>query len=403
MSTVNMSITTFKKVASKLPPTRAVLLRADHGLGKSNVVRQVSSIIRVDIKLIYPNESYEFPVLDKRAGTMSEGDTVGLPRDEMNKYKTNRITRFNPPWWYDQACCEPCMVFLDEINRGTPEVMQGFFQIILDRELDGRKLHPLTRIISAINSNSNYVVNEIDPALLDRFWTIDLVPTVEEWIEWARSTDPIHGGNLIPLIPDFIEANHGFLTPAKNADTSSVEPTPRAWDMLNESVVHAGVADAPADDMFYQIARGFVGNDVAIAFRDYCVLVDAHVTGEEVVNSYHKKPTKIKVDRQTHDRLNGVIAKVGEYVNTNVEKLNKAQKKNIHDFMEFLSKEHRIVLWSALMKNGIKNLPLTKDIHDCTKELICESFGVPLGQAGVGVIPNIPSFAEQKDKAAAAE
>src|SRR5437867_2646181 len=79
------------------------------------------------------------------------------------------VTRFNPPEWYMQACERPMVLFLDELNRATNEVMQAAFQIVLDRQLNGWKLHPLTRVYAAINMGANYTVNEMDPALLDRF------------------------------------------------------------------------------------------------------------------------------------------------------------------------------------------------------------------------------------------
>jgi len=46
-----MSIATLKRVAVKLPPTRSVLIRANHGVGKSKVVRQISHFIRKELGL----------------------------------------------------------------------------------------------------------------------------------------------------------------------------------------------------------------------------------------------------------------------------------------------------------------------------------------------------------------
>jgi MoxR-like ATPase len=72
---------------------------------------------------------------------------------------------------------------LDELNRSLPGVQQSFFQLVLDRELgndkDGNpyKFHPETRIFAAVNHGSEYDVNEMDPALLRRFWTVDLQPS----------------------------------------------------------------------------------------------------------------------------------------------------------------------------------------------------------------------------------
>lgn len=380
-----MSIATFKKVAVKLPPDRSILLRANHGIGKSKVIRQVSTLIRAHMGL-GPNS---YPVIDRRLGQMTEGDMVGLPSTD------GEVTRFNPPDWYKKACVEPCVLFLDELNRGTQEVMQASFQVILDRELNGVKLHPMSRVYSAINASAAYTVNEIDPALLDRFFVIDLEPSAAEFCEWARSTDPEQGGNLHYFIPDFIGASEKFLYPAKNAEASAKQPSPRAWEFVNQALVHAEIIESPEDDLFYQITRGFVGNEAAIAFRDYCKNVDSRITGEELVNKLQKKAIADKVARQSQDRQNGLIDKVADYVIKNCEKLSDQQGKNIKAFMLTLPDELKISLWSKLTAQGIDKIELAKSIHKHCAETVLGVFGVPMGEAGVGVVPNIPGVFKQ--------
>jgi len=203
-----MNVQTFKNVAAAMPPWVSMLLRADHGVGKSGIVRQVSAQIRRQLlERGVISSLNEYPVIDQRLSQKTEGDLVGLPILE------NDTTHFCPPDWYMQACKKPCALFLDELNRATPEVMQGAFQIVLDRELNGYKLHPETRVYAAINIAARYSVNEIDPALLDRFFAIDLEPTLEDFVAWARSTDPEQGGNLHPFVPDFIQSTNGPMGP----------------------------------------------------------------------------------------------------------------------------------------------------------------------------------------------
>ena len=71
------------------------------------------------------------------------------------------------------------------------EVQQCAFQIVLDRELNGHHLHPETRVYAAVNVGSDYQVLEMDPALQRRFWAMDLEPTTQDWINWAKSSKEI--------------------------------------------------------------------------------------------------------------------------------------------------------------------------------------------------------------------
>ena len=97
---------------------KPVLLRGRHGIGKSTVVYQFADKIGR-------------PVVERRASQMTEGDLVGLPIVEGNS------TRFNPPDWFKTACDEPVILFLDEVDRATPEVRQGLFELT-DRSQDQR-------------------------------------------------------------------------------------------------------------------------------------------------------------------------------------------------------------------------------------------------------------------------
>ena len=134
----------------------------------------------------------DIPFIDVRGSTMDESD-MGIPDLEKSK-DAGAYTKMLPSW-YVRACREPVVLMLDELNRSLPQVMQGFFQVVLDRELgngpDGiaYRLHPETRVIAAVNVGNEYDVNEMDPALLRRFWVTEIEPTVTNWVEWAKEAN----------------------------------------------------------------------------------------------------------------------------------------------------------------------------------------------------------------------
>ena len=169
-----MDIKTLTSTIRFLPADISVLVRGPHGIGKSQVAAQLAA-----------DEGKT--LIDRRLSQMSEGDMVGLPE------LVDGVTRFCPPDWYARACKEPTVLLLDELNRATPEVMQAAFQIVLDRELNGHRLHEGTRVVACINASAEYEVNEMDPALLDRFWVCDLEPSDEDWLTWAAANGVIQG------------------------------------------------------------------------------------------------------------------------------------------------------------------------------------------------------------------
>jgi len=384
-----LSIKTFKAAATRLPANISVMSRGGHGLGKSSTVRQIRHRLLETVPAL---KGHEFPLIDRRVSQMTEGDVLGLPSTD------GEVTRFNPPVWYKQACLEPCLLHLDEFNRGTKEVMQAFFQVALDRELNGWKLHPETRVFVSINTGGRYSVEEIDPALLDRFYAIDIAFDADEWCEWALNKDPVHGGGLDPLVPAFIKASKNtqgetWLVPPPNAENSDVHGTPRSWEMLNNVLVSAGLMHTPTDPLFHALCIGFVGVEAAIAFGEFIKNTDNRWTGEEIVNGYAThQGMRNYVTKAGQGHQNDILERAAEYITSKLSVVTPEQGANINALAKDLSEEPLLAFWGKLTKDGVSKIELIKSVHPYVVEEILAIFGVPLGEAGVGVVPNIPGI-----------
>lgn len=338
-----MDIATFKSCAEKLPSRISVLLRGDHGIGKSHSVFQLG-------------EFFGLTVIDRRLSQMSEGDMIGLPKVE------DGVTKFLPPDWYMDACRNPRLLFLDELNRATPEVMQAAFQIVLDRQLNGHKLHPESRVFAAINASHNYSVNEVDPALLDRFWVVDLKPSAEDWTIWAE-------GKLHSNTVSFIKANHRFLDPV-GKNPGDVEPSRRSWERLDATLALAGLSDKPEDPLFYNISRGFVGSEASIAYTDFVKNMDRQVKAEEILFGYEK--VRDKVMSLGQEKWNICIDKIDEYVKEH--SLTEETARNLGEFAKDLPSELVVVLWTKIAAPGAERLEQVKLLHKYTGHLILKIY-----------------------------
>ncbi len=101
---------------------------------------------------------------------------------------------WNPPDWFKSACDHPVLLFLDEIDRATPEVRQGIFELTDSRKINGHVLHKDTVIVAAVNGGEHgaeYQVGEMDPAELDRYTVFDVEPTPEDMATMAGIADEI--------------------------------------------------------------------------------------------------------------------------------------------------------------------------------------------------------------------
>lgn len=364
-----MSIVSFLSVARYLPSGISVLLRADHGVGKSQLVRRVAAQRADGIKRHF---------IDQRLSQKTEGDMIGLPAQKKRGDKD--ITRFLPPDWVSLACDEPAVILLDELNRATPEVMQAAFQLVLDRELNGNVLHKDTLVYACVNTGYNYTVNDMDPALLDRFFVVDLMPTPEDWFNWAMEENEATGRtNIHGLIYDFLKNEPKWLDTPKDVDPGSVSPSRRSWERFSNTCVETGFIDRPSSSELYHTAQGFLGTECAMRFKDFAKSWQRNVTGEQIVESINSPEIKKLFEQlissgQKSEHL-ALIEKVSNYA-LSLEKPKADHYNNIHTFMAALKSEDKVMFWNMITKGGVKKKDFIKNFADKCNKLFTDALGM---------------------------
>ena len=318
----------FKTFVSLAPAVSAarlpVLLRGRHGIGKSQVVYQLASVLGL-------------PVIERRASQMTEGDLVGLPSIEGNR------TTFNPPDWFKMACEEPAVLFLDEVDRATLEVRQGISELTDSRKLNGHNLHPDTLIFAAINGGEHgesYQVNEMDPAELDRWSVWDIEPTTEDWLAWGKD-------NVDSLIWDFINQNRGHLEHTADIEPNKRYPSRRSWKRLNDVLVQADALEAsPA---MFNLAQSFVGFEAAVALNDFAKNYERVVTVEQLLNG-ERVEALAAFSLNEHcaliEKLEAEEVCQAEFTDTHVS--------NLAEYFVTLPSEAAMKLWGVISQGGVQ-------------------------------------------------
>ncbi len=355
-----MDIASFVYCAQNLPADISVLVRGPHGIGKSKIIFQLAKY-------------FKLRVIDKRLSQLSEGDMVGLPE------LINGVTRFAHPDWYIEACEGPVVLFFDEFNRALPEVMQAAFQIILDRELNGKKLHPGTRVFACINNDSRYQINDMDPALLDRFWTCDLEPTVEDWLAWASKPKTEDGGGIHKYLIDFVRAHTTAIDPSTKANPGDVESSRRSFERGDTVCQTLGFYDAelggpkcPISQQMFQLWMGFVGSNVANQIVSFIKNIERQISAKDILDNWSKVEDKIEGLGQ--EKWNICIEKIVAYGRDNV--FTKKQATNIGRFVTKLPGELVVHFWQSLVTEpNDKTQANIKIVHPFMMPIILGVFG----------------------------
>jgi len=320
---------------------KPLLIRGRHGVGKSEVVYQIA-------------ESMKLPVVERRASQMTEGDLLGMPSPEMIEVNGEQASVFRPFAWFLQACTEPVVLFLDEVDRATQEVRQGIFELTDSRKLAGWTLHPDTVVVAAVNGGEHgdqYQVNEMDPAELDRYTVFDVEPTVEDWLDWAKD-------NVSGIVWDFINQNRNHLEHNDDYEPNKVYPSRRSWKRLDECLMAAQLLEGEPEPVLFHLSCGFVGFEAAVTFNDFIKNYDRQVTIEDVLDNGRIDKTS-DFDINEHSAL---IEKM-EATGTFAQPLNDEQVQNLASYFVTVPSECCMKLWTVLGQGDIAN---TTALHQAT-------------------------------------
>lgn len=201
-----------------IPADQNIMLAGRHGIGKSEILTEYFSKSGMKVIALF-------------LGQMSDpGDLIGLP----NKDEKTSKTEFMPPYWFP-VDGKPIVLFLDELNRARPEVLQTIMDLALNRKLAGKNLPKGSRIIAAVNEGEEYQLTDLDPALVSRFNIFRFEPSVEEWILWAQEK------NVDSRVISFIRDNGTWLDKdpsQEEGEDTGLDKTPdrRAWKRVSDVI-----------------------------------------------------------------------------------------------------------------------------------------------------------------------
>lgn len=183
------------------------------------------------------------------------------------------------------------VLFLDELNRAPTDVRQSALQLVLEKQIHEHDLPYVngmpTIIVAAINPSDGYQVDELDPALLDRFLHITVEADTKAWLDWAKAE------GISDVIRDFLIAHTDRIH--YMPEDGSKGATPRSWAKLDGYVKNFETIPRA---LHSQIVKGKIGDALAgqfISFYNNYANVLKVDDIEKIVAKEAKKTTDPKV------------------------------------------------------------------------------------------------------------
>ena len=210
----------------------SVFLHGKSSDGKSDRVRKLDP----DCEIIYMRNATPESLNGKSVYDASTGKMIDVP-----------------PSWYtkivDKCNREPDkihLVFFDELTNALPSMQGMAFNIILDREINGKwKLPKNARIVAAGNDlQDSLAANKMAEPLFNRFAHVYINTRVEDWLKWAMDEEDNQrldyeeskDEQIHPAIISYIENrnNRGINVLRTKFDGIVPNADPRKWDMASK-------------------------------------------------------------------------------------------------------------------------------------------------------------------------
>ncbi len=307
------------EVLKVTPPEQNIMLAGNHGIGKSQIITDYFTKKKMKVVALF-------------LGQMSDpGDLIGLPHYD----ETTGLTTFSPPYWFP-VDGKPIVLFLDELNRARPEILQTIMDLALNKKLAGRLLPEGSRIVSAVNAGDEYQLTDLDPALVSRFNIYTFSPSPDEWLKWAAKkgfdSRIIH---YIKLKPNRLDAYR------VSEEDSNLTKTPdrRAWEKVNDILKSV----PELKPIHSKILTGVIGELTALDFiTTETVREKNKVSGLDILEKGSAVFVKL-VSYQIYE-YSEIIDSIFDILNSSdsmPERTAKIYSKNIYAFAEWLNENRK--------------------------------------------------------------
>lgn len=285
------------------------------GIGKTSLVnsvldarKQEGRMIYLDIQYTTP-ESWFMPYLQKDKESEGGRKYVDKPRGKLPLYLPAKPgpdkARLDKESNDKANDGEGGIIFLDELMRGTPQVLGTCLSLMAGRKIEDWVLGDKWTVIAASNRKKDMTSPELlnyDRILENRFQHVNYVPEYVQWKQWAQ------GAGVDPRIIRFLDHNFKDLWYAPGTTDGEEVPkawaSQRSWTDLSTSLAMQKASCEKNGRPFTKaleakVASGCVGTTVAEKFLAFIRITDLYPMSEinNIIIAPEKGPRLNKVGR----------------------------------------------------------------------------------------------------------
>lgn len=304
-----MNIQDFQKMLPTLTKHNIVpFVWGYQGIGKTQSIAQVAEKLGVGFVHLH-------------LATQEVGDLVGL----LIHGESGTVKHARPEWFPTSG---EGIIFLDELNRAHPDVIQAMFSFITSKTIHQHKLPPGWKIVAAGNYQSDQfnVTDTSDAAWMSRFCQVELQPSVQEFTTFAESRG---ADSVVSFITDHSqmleskpkERQELFVTPDRRSWLEMIAPLER--EELDESVR-------------YELYSGIVGSVATAAFFAHKKTAAKSIRLKEIMKDYGKVRLRVlEASKEKDTRFDLLSAPIDELTHKLGEKADLLDTESVTNLKEY--------------------------------------------------------------------
>lgn len=315
-----------------VPQKGTLMLQGPPGAGKSYIIEEIAR------KLNFKFHDFALTHLDS-------ADLGGLP-DIDRVSREFPVLKYAINDWAVAANEGPTIIFLDEMNRPSEDIINALLKV-LDKRLGlNYRLNHNVYIISAGNlgiKEDGTTVSALDAAMNNRLIHYKFNPTLEEWVTNFAE------GRVHPLIISFLQTDEGHSHFRQRKHDAAAFTTARSWTNLSDFLIFHGYIDLEKTAKIITTeAIKYIGTYSATAFITYLTALMS--TPIPSMSEILKKGKKLKNDLKD---LN-LVQKAYIVNSFKIETLHNTKEKDISTFISILPDDLIALMYSRIITNAVK-------------------------------------------------
>lgn len=255
-------------LASTIPARLPVMITGAPGIGKTDVVQQAAAATGAETVIMHPVVSDPTDFKGMPWVFVKDGKPCA---DFVAFGELQKLVEADKP----TAC------FLDDVGQASNSVQAALMQLILGRQINGKRISDHVTFIAATNRRGDKAgVSGVLEPVKSRFKTIvELRVDLNEWVKWAIVS------GIEPQIIAYLRLRPEHLSDFKPTSDLVNSPSPRTWHGLSD-LIKLGLPKT----MKLPVYAGAIGEPTAVEFASFENVWQSMVSPDVVLSNPKAAP-----------------------------------------------------------------------------------------------------------------